>query len=108
KFDESKGLGNRSRIRVVSVFPFRLERITGTSPQNSQINWRHAPHGGVRESASVTTAIASKPRSPSEIALKMATRSAQTVSPYVAFSTLQPAKIRPEVARKAAPTRKLE
>src|SRR6267378_1608839 len=93
---------------MISVFPFRLERITGTSPQNSQINCRHAPHGDVSESVSVTTAMASNPRSPSLIALKIATRSAQTVSPYVAFSTLQPPKILPDVARSAAPTRKLE
>src|SRR3989442_14073478 len=82
--------------------------ITGTSPQNSQINWRHAPQGGVNVSVFVTTQMASNPRLPSLIALKIATRSAQTVRPYVAFSTLQPPKIRPEVARSAAPTRKLE
>jgi len=33
----------------------------GTSPQNSQINWRQAPQGGVRVSVSVTTEMASKP-----------------------------------------------
>src|SRR6202795_5048361 len=52
--------------------------------------------------------MALNPRSPSLSALKIATRSAQIVSPYVAFSTLQPPKILPEVLRKAAPTRKLE
>src|SRR6267378_1045830 len=93
---------------MISVLPFKFARITGTSPQNSQINWRHAPQGGVSVSVSVTTAMASQPRSPSLIALKMAMRSAQTVRPYVAFSTLQPPKILPEVARSAAPTRKLE
>src|SRR5260370_38435138 len=82
--------------------------ITGTSPQNSQINWRHAPQGGVNVSVSVTTEMASNPRSPSLIALKIAMRSAHTVRPYVAFSTLQPPKILPEVARSAAPTRKFE
>src|SRR4029077_1104067 len=93
---------------MISVLPLRLAMITGTSPQNSQINWRQAPHGGVSASVSVTTEIASNPRSPSLIALKMAMRSAQTVRPYVAFSTLHPPKILPEVARSAAPTRKLE
>src|SRR6266481_563693 len=93
---------------MISVLPLRFARITGTSPQNSQINWRQAPHGGVRTSVSVTTEMASKPRSPSLMALKMAMRSAQMVRPYVAFSTLQPPKILPEVARSAAPTRKLE
>src|SRR5229473_2969661 len=91
-----------------SVLPFKFARITGTSPQNSQINWRQAPQGGVSVSVSVTTAMASKPRSPSLIALNMAMRSAQTVRPYVAFSTLHPPKIRPEVRRSAAPTRKFE
>src|SRR5256886_5157357 len=108
RFPPSKGFGNSIFIATTSVFPFKLERITGTSPQNSQISCRHAPQGGVNESVSVTTAIASNPRSPSLIALKIATRSAQTVSPYVAFSTLQPPKILPEVARSAAPTRKFE
>jgi hypothetical protein len=82
--------------------------LTGMSPQNSQINCRHAPQGGVSTSVSVTTAMALKPRSPSLTALKIATRSAHIVSPYVAFSTLQPEKILPEMLRKAAPTRKFE
>src|SRR5215472_18089519 len=93
---------------MISVLPLRLARITGTSPQNSQISWRQAPQGGVSVSVSVTTEMASNPRSPSLIALKIATRSAQTVNPYVAFSTLQPPKILPEEARSAAPTRKFE
>src|SRR5882672_11519810 len=100
KFEESNGFGNSSRIWKISVLPLRFARITGTSPQNSQISWRQAPQGGVNVSVSVTTEIASKPRSPSLIALKMAIRSAQTVRPYVAFSTLQPPKILPEVARR--------
>src|SRR5215813_8777016 len=108
KFVASNGFGKRAFIWMISVLPLRLESMTGTSPQNSQMSWRQAPQGGVSESVSVTTAMASKPRSPSLMALKMATRSAQTVRPYVAFSTLQPPKMRPEVARRAAPTRKLE
>src|SRR5229473_2276898 len=108
KFEESNGFGNSSRIWKISVLPLRFARITGTSPQNSQISWRQAPQGGVNVSVSVTTEMASKPRSPSLMALKMAMRSAQTVRPYVAFSMLQPPKILPDVARRAAPTRKLE
>src|ERR1700730_1340830 len=81
KFEESNGFGNSSRIWKISVLPLRLARITGTSPQNSQINWRQAPQGGVNVSVSVTTEMASKPRSPSLMALKMAMRSAQTVRP---------------------------
>src|ERR1700726_2670193 len=52
--------------------------------------------------------MALKPRSPSLTALKIATRSAHVVSPYVAFSTLHPPKILPEALRRAAPTRKFE
>src|SRR6266849_8426776 len=108
RLEESKGFGKRLRICKTSTLPFRLARTTGTSPQNSQTSCRQAPQGEVRASVSVTTAMASKPRSPSLMALKMAMRAAQTVRPYVAFSTLQPPKILPEAARSAAPTRKLE
>ena len=50
---------------------FRFARITSASPQNSHRIWRHDPHGGVSASVSATTATASNPRSPSEIALKI-------------------------------------
>src|ERR1700731_3871393 len=52
--------------------------------------------------------MALNPRSPSLTALKIATRSAHMVRPYVAFSTLQPPQILPEALRDAAPTRKLQ
>src|SRR5205814_5584971 len=81
KLEASKGFGNSSFIEEISVLPFKLARITGISPQNSQISWRHAPQGGVRASVSVATAMASKPRSPSLMALRIATRSAHTVRP---------------------------
>src|SRR5277367_2645664 len=106
--EASKARGRSLPDVSCSTFPFRLASRTGTSPQNSQMIWRQAPQGGVRRSTSVTTAMASKPRSPSETALKMATRSAQQVRPRVAFSILQPVKMRPDLARTAAPTRKLE
>src|SRR5712692_8067822 len=88
--EESKGRGKSADMRCTSTLPARFDRITGTSPQNSQMICRHEPQGGVSTSVCVTTAMASKQRSPSEMALKIATRSAQTVRPYVAFSTLQP------------------
>src|SRR5688572_31015668 len=47
-------------------------------------------------------------RCPSERALSKATRSAQVVSPYVAFSTLQPRTISPLAVSSAAPTRNPE
>src|SRR5437899_205289 len=78
------------------------------SPQYSQSNWRHGPQGGVGAAVSAATAIIVNSRSPSERALSSATRSAQTVRPYDAFSTLQPEKIVPVRERSAAPTRKFE
>src|SRR5262245_21646654 len=47
-------------------------------------------------------------RSPSESALSRATRSAHTVRPYDAFSTLHPPTIRPLRVSSAAPTLKPE
>ena len=81
---------------------------TSMSRHWSQSTWRQAPHGDAGGSASVTTATARNFRAPSEIALKTAVRSAHTVRPYDADSTLQPVKIVPSSARSAAPTRKLE
>src|SRR6187399_1350956 len=78
--------------------------ITSRSPPNSQRICRHAPHGGVGAAVSATTTTRRKRRCPSEIALNMATRSAQIVSPYVAFSTLQPVMIVPSDVSSAAPT----
>src|SRR5580704_7635113 len=108
KKEESNGRASNFPAVSSSTFPLRLARTTGTSPQNSQMIWRQAPQGGVKRSTSVTTAIASNPRSHSDMALKIATRSAQHVRPSVAFSTLQPVWMRPDFARTAAPTRKLE
>jgi len=104
----SNGFGKSADMRWRSTLPCKFERTTSASPQNSHKICRHDPHGGVSTSVSATTATASNPRSPSEIALKTATRSAHRVKPYVAFSTLQPVKICPDLARTAAPTRKLE
>src|SRR5258708_6907509 len=86
----SNGNGNRSRIRCVPFTAWRFARTTGMSPQYSQSNCRHGPHGGVGALVSATTAIIVKSRFPSESALSSATRSAQTVRPYDAFSTLHP------------------
>lgn len=55
-----------------------------------------------------TTAIAAKPRSPSDIALHSAVLSAQQVGEKEALSTLQPVYIRPDFASSAAPTRNPE
>ena len=54
---------------------------TQTSPNSSHMTWRQAPQGAVGRGESATTAMASNSRSPSETALKMATRSAHIVRP---------------------------
>src|SRR5665213_1787782 len=104
----SKGFGKSAAMRYRSVLPLKFSSSTSASPQNSHRICRQAPQGGVSVSVSATTATASNPRSPSEMALKTAPRSAHNVKPNVAFSTLQPVKILPDFARTAAPTRKLE
>src|SRR6267378_427775 len=108
RLEESKGFGKSSLIRRTWKSPLRFASTTGMSWQNSQMIWRQAPQGGVSVSVSVTTAMESNLSSPSLMALKMATRSAQRVRPYVAFSMLQPRKILPEGVWRAAPTLKLE
>src|SRR5690606_1718707 len=62
---ESNGRGSRSRINSVSVLPERFAIVTGISPQNSQMIWRHVPQGGVSSSVSATTAMALNLVSPS-------------------------------------------
>src|SRR5262245_58685156 len=91
-------------MRNRAVSHWRLPRMTSRSPPNSHKICRQAPHGGVGASASATMAMRVNWRNPSEIALKTATRSAKTVNPYVAFSTLQSATTRPSAVSSAAPT----
>lgn len=50
-------------------------------------------HAKIAYIAYVVIAIALKSRTPSDMALTMAVRSAQIVKPYDAFSTLQPIRI---------------
>ena len=78
------------------------------SPAKSDSTCRHAPHGDVKPRSSETIAIALNFDAPDEMALKIATRSAQIVSPYELFSILHPVKIVPSFVRSAAPTLNLE
>ena len=48
-------MGNNFPEVVCSILPLRFVRVTGTSPQNSQMIWRRAPQGGV--SASLIPAV---------------------------------------------------
>src|ERR671933_349679 len=78
--------------------------VTSMSPQYSHISCRHGPQGVPGSSLCVTTAIAVNSRSPAASAVSRATRSAQTVSAYVQFSTLQPRYTLPLFVCSAAPT----
>src|SRR5215475_4486313 len=86
----SNGKGNSSAKECSSLGPFSECKCTGILPQNSHNNCRHAPHGEVSTSASVTIAISEKSSAPSLSAFHKATRSAQMLSPYETFSILQP------------------
>src|SRR3954469_22984585 len=86
------------------VWRRRFASSTSRSPANSQRIWRQAPHGGVGSSVSATTETRRNFVCPSESALNIATRSAQMVRPYVAFSMLQPVMIIPSAVSSAAPT----
>src|SRR5574338_898781 len=81
---------------------------TGRSAPNSDRTWRQAPHGAAGGSMSLTITIRRKRLLPCVTAVATAARSAQMVSPYDAFSTLQPANTRPSSPSRAAPTRKCE
>src|ERR1022692_3640921 len=78
--DESNARGNKSFIANRSRWSCKFTSTTGISPQNSQMIWRHAPQGGVKLSVSAATAMRTNLRWPSLSALKIAMRSAQTVS----------------------------
>ena len=85
--------GSRAVMVCISVSPeWEADRtMMGLSAwENSAMTWRHAPHGLQSLGALVITATATMSSRPSLIALKRATRSAQTVRPNEAFSTLQP------------------
>jgi len=74
----------------------------GSSSANSARTCRQAPHGGTPPCEA--TASARNWVAPAAIAAQIAARSAQTVRPYDAFSTLQPTWIRPVSSSSAAPT----
>src|SRR5215217_319532 len=96
--------GKRSSSAHIDRAPSFVDSATTSDERpNSHRTWRHAPHGGVGRSSSVTTARQSIRRSPAVTAANAAFRSAHIVMPYEAFSTLTPAKIRPP-ANAAAPT----
>lgn len=75
------------------------------SVANSASTWRQMPQGDPATGPAVTTTHATGSRSPAVTMAAMADRSAHSVAPKVAFSTLQPAWIRPDRVSKAAPTR---
>ena len=96
----------RSFATQLSGAPYRRASRTSISgAANSRRRCRQPPQGVTSASPSPTTTISAMTRSPAATMAEMAPASAQMPRGNEAFSTLQPAKIRPEAARKAAPTR---
>src|SRR5581483_8147983 len=106
--DASNALGKSDASRTDSTSPPRFASTISISPQNSHSICLQAPHGGVSFTVSAATAIRRNLRAPSDNALNTATRSAQSVSPKVAFSMLHPVNICPFSSSRAAPTLNLE
>src|SRR5690606_13268870 len=78
---------------------------TSSAGENSASAWRQNPHGGTGSGDPVTRTSRLNRRSPAATAAPSAARSAQSVTGYDAFSTLQPAQTPPDRAASAAPTR---
>ena len=77
---------------------------SSSGPPCSISNWRHRPQGvSGRPSPAVTLTANSRPCPPANRA-ETSPHSAQSVSPYDAFSTLQPVTTTPSSQRPAAPT----
>jgi hypothetical protein len=96
---------NNSRIVRLAI-PLAPEYQTTASGPNSAITCRQAPQGeqGAPRRFTTATATIAGFRALAATAAKMALRSAQIVSPYDAFSTLHPVKMRPSSSSTAAPT----
>jgi len=101
-------LGRSLRSGIVSV-PFFPSTIInspgGARVANSAMTCLQAPQGVMDLMSGEKTATATISLSPAETAFWMAARSAQTVSPEEAFSTLHPVYVPPLAARAVAPTR---
>src|SRR5690606_19721934 len=95
-----------SRLHILRSFP-AAERTVAWGASSAR-TWRHAPQGATGSGPSVTSASATRPRIPRATAENTATRSAQTVRPYEAFSTLHPVATAPSTESTAAPTRNRE
>src|SRR5699024_4467249 len=104
-----KELGNSDAIVHVSMLSCRLlKHISVSGRKNSLIACRQVPQGGTGLSVSATTTIFLKDISPAAIAENKATRSAQHVTGYAAFSMLHPTNTFPVDVNSAAPTANLE
>src|SRR4029079_3250587 len=99
--------GSRAPSVWLTALPVGGASNTSVVGAPSSVNtWRQAPQGVATGSA--TTATARIRFAPAATAAATALRSAQTVRPYDAFSTLQPACTRPRSSSTAAPTRNFE
>ena len=100
-----------SMLRSIKSSGLLAMMTFSSGPPNSNRAWRHTPQGEViclftSPRRLPTTAISVNSVTPSATALNRAVRSAQLVGVKAAFSTLQPVKMRPSLARRAAPTMK--
>jgi len=101
--------------RILSLFVVAriIAMFRPASCANSKRTCRQIPQGAVtslvmKPLPRAMIARYSKVLQPSEFAMTIADRSAQMVAPYDAFSTFEPAKIRPSGEIRAAPTWKPE
>jgi len=103
-----RGSGNKVTKSISFFAPRTVQLMMLILGENSAKTCRHAPHGITGSSESDTIIMAWNSLSPCCTAFPTQTRSAHIVSPKEIFSTLQPAKIRPETESKAAPTKNFE
>ena len=104
KFECSGNAAGNKILRGVGVPSTSTNKF---APPCSHNSWRHRPHGVTSVSLPTHATAIIRPPPPMWSAPKIA-HSAQSVSPYDAFSTLHPEMMRPSSTSAAAPTRNLE
>ena len=100
--------GRRGRRRRAAPRPWcgrpRRSRSAGRRPPCSKSSWRHRPQGMITSPSPLThTKCVSRPP-PVACSEETSPHSAHSVTPYAAFSTLQPTTSRPSSTSAAAPT----
>ena len=77
---------------------------SSAAPPCSHSSWRHRPHGMIRAPLASQQLNATSRPPPPATRSETSPHSAQSVTPYAAFSTLQPPTTRPSSTSAAAPT----